>query len=215
MSLPGSALASFSRSASVLGLQPAGRRDHQRRLDDERDRHDVGRRIVRQLVEHRRRDRERIAGRAEKRVVVPGRNERGRRRNAVAAGAVLDHHALAPALRQPVGEQAQGDVDAGAGRLRRDDLDRTLRPALGCRRHGQQRQRRRKSEETSRQVQPTHFNATQVNVMHDFRSQPPRSIVLRSIGGYSAAFNGVAVIAGSVVAEHDAPPSTQNFAQCG
>jgi hypothetical protein len=61
----------------------------------------------------------------------------------VAAGLVLDHHRLPPLCRELFADQARGDVDAGAGAERQDQLDRALRPALCMRGRAGQQQRGR------------------------------------------------------------------------
>jgi hypothetical protein len=101
--------------------------------------------IVRQVREQRRVDR-RIADRHERERVAVGRRFRDRRHRNVAGGAdaVLDDHALIPALRQPVGNDARESVRRAAGREADDDVDRPCgiirvvggaRCRCGCERH--------------------------------------------------------------------------------
>ena len=61
-------------------------------------------------------------------MIVGGGNECADADGAVGARAVLDNDGLAPLLGELVGEHAAGHVDAGAGRLGRDDLDGARRP---------------------------------------------------------------------------------------
>src|SRR5262245_48188967 len=57
-----------------------------------------------------------------------------------AAGAVLDHHRLAPSRRKLLADDARQDVGGPAGRKRHDDLDRPNRIVGLCeRRHGRGR----------------------------------------------------------------------------
>ena len=98
-----------------------------------RDRDQIGR-IVGQLAVVERMHGE-IAGRPEQQhVIVVGGQERLDRDDAVAAGLVLDHHRLAPLLRELLGEQPRADVGAGARPERHDEFDRPRRPALRLRR---------------------------------------------------------------------------------
>ena len=62
------------------------------------------------------------------------RQERRHRRDAVGALAVLDHHRLAPLLRQPFRDYAGGQVHAAARRQRDDEAHGPLRPGLRMRR---------------------------------------------------------------------------------
>ena len=73
-------------------------------------------------------------------VVVIGGEKRLDRDDAVAAGLVLDHHRLAPLLRELLGEQPRADVGAGARAERHDEFDRPCRPVLRMR--GRQRGKR-------------------------------------------------------------------------
>ena len=61
-------------------------------------------------------------------VVVIRAQKRRDRDNAVAAGPVLDHHGLAPELRQLFSEQSRADVGGGARSERHDEPDRSRRP---------------------------------------------------------------------------------------
>ena len=61
---------------------------------------------------------------------VAGRKKRHHRGDAVAALFVLYDHRLTPALGEVLRKQAAGNVGAGPGRERDDQLDRALRPAL-------------------------------------------------------------------------------------
>ncbi len=71
-----------------------------------------------------------IAGRhVQQDVIVIRAQERRDGDDAVAAGTVLDHHRLAPALRQLVGEQTGADVDGSARSERHDEPDRPRRPS--------------------------------------------------------------------------------------
>ena len=75
-----------------------------------------------------------VAGRPEQQdVIVVGGQERLDRDDAVAAGLVLDHHRLAPFLRELLGEQPRADVGAGAGAERHDEFHRPGRPVLRLR----------------------------------------------------------------------------------
>ncbi len=52
------------------------------------------------------------------------------RDDAVATGAVLDHHRMAPLLRELLREQPPADIGAGAGPERHDEYHGAGRPAL-------------------------------------------------------------------------------------
>jgi len=64
-------------------------------------------------------------------VLVVGAEEGRDGDEAVAAGTVLNHDWLAPALRQPLGEQPRSDVGPAAWPERQHESDRALRPRLG------------------------------------------------------------------------------------
>ena len=72
------------------------------------------------------------AGANSKHVVVMRVDHRGDRDEGVAARPVLDHHRLTPLGRQLVGKHARGDVDAGAGTERNNELDRIVAASRVC-----------------------------------------------------------------------------------
>jgi hypothetical protein len=73
---------------------------------------------------------------------------------AAGAGLAFDQNLLAPDLRQPVGDDAGGRVDAAAGRDRTDDADRPAGPALRTRRA---RPRDRGAAEKRNEIAPSHL----------------------------------------------------------
>ena len=78
---------------------------------------------------------ERRGRREQQNMIVTGADDRRDRDEGIAARPVFDYHRLTPLGRQLVGEHARGDVDAGAGPERNNELDRVLRPSLPtCRR---------------------------------------------------------------------------------
>ena len=114
--------------------------DRQRRIDDEHerrlhvigDRHEVGQRVERPLLEQRRPDRHDGAGRHRERVAV-GRalEDAFAGDDAGAAGPIVDDHRLAEALRQLVGIETHQRVHPGARRQRHDDGDGPSRVVVG------------------------------------------------------------------------------------
>ena len=79
------------------------------------------------VVQIRMRD-ERTGRPEQQHVIVVRVDERGDGDEGVAAGPVFDDHRLAPALAEPVGQQAGADIGAAAGAERHDELDRPGRP---------------------------------------------------------------------------------------
>jgi hypothetical protein len=73
---------------------------------------------------------ERRGRRQQQDVIVLGADEGVDGDDAVAAGAVLDHHRLAPFLGEPVRQQPAADIGAAARTERKDEFDRTVRPSL-------------------------------------------------------------------------------------
>jgi hypothetical protein len=120
-----------------------------------RDRQQVARRIG-QLLVLERMHRERAAGREQQRMVVVAGDERLDRHQAVGAGPVFDHHRLAPARRQPVGQHARADIGAGARPERHDEPHRPLRPRLRLRLRRQRYGNREESEGKRAQLRHGH-----------------------------------------------------------
>ncbi len=111
--------------------------DHQdeRRLHIERDRHEILQRIVRHGLEQCRADRHHRAGRNDHGVAVGGRGlQRRDTGEAGAARLVLDHDRLAERLRELLGIKPHGDIEAGAGREQRHDIDRSGWEGFGAQR---------------------------------------------------------------------------------
>ena len=79
-------------------------------------------------------------------MVVARAEKRADGGNAVGALAVLHHDGLAPALAQPFGDEAPGQVSTAAGRQRNDEPHGLLRPSLE-RRLGRRLRVRRPSDE--------------------------------------------------------------------
>ena len=82
--------------------------DDQNRVGDADDRIEVAR-LVRQLLELERMDRERSGRREQQRVIVIGIDEGGDRHDAVGAGPVLDHHGLPPPPGQAIRKKPRAD----------------------------------------------------------------------------------------------------------
>ena len=92
--------------------------------------HEIRGRIVGQPFVYQRIDGDDPRERHQEGMRVAGRKKRGHRGDAVPALFVLYDHRLAPALGEVLRKQAAGNVGAGPGRERDDQLDRALRPAL-------------------------------------------------------------------------------------
>ncbi len=84
--------------------------------------------VVRQVVDHVRRQRQRADRRHAQRVAV-GRRLRGEVHadGQRAAGPVVDHDLLADGVAERSGEQARQRVGGAAGGLRHDEVDRPIR----------------------------------------------------------------------------------------
>ena len=103
--------------------------DHQRHQEDVGDRLEVDQRPVRQVGIEAGIDAEGAAGRRSEACSRRApRSCRTRRRDAAAAGLVLDHDLLLPYLGQLLGHQAGEDVGRLAGRERHDEAHRLGRP---------------------------------------------------------------------------------------
>ena len=130
VTLPGLALALSMKSLSESHRRVLRDHDEVRVLAEQRDRHEVGHRIVVQRrIEHRH-DRQRR--RAEQHGVAVGRGMGRGVVGDVAAGAalVLDDDLLAPHLRQAAGGDAGGGVGAAARREADDQPHHARRPRL-------------------------------------------------------------------------------------
>ena len=105
-------------------------RDREHDGGDADDRQQVAFGVVRQrvvIVGRHRQD----AGRPEpQRMIVGGVDKGLDRHDAVAARAILDHHRLAPARRQAIGEQPGGDVAGAGGAEWHDEFDGAGRISL-------------------------------------------------------------------------------------
>ena len=117
------------------GVDPHTRVDHQRAglRDQLRDRRDILLRIVGQLGEQQRVDRERPADAdADGGAVGRGLGDRVGADIAARARLVLDDEGRCPHVsgREPVGDHARDDVGRGAGAERHDDVHRFRRPGL-------------------------------------------------------------------------------------
>ena len=129
----------------VLRRQRRLRDHHVRHRRDQAHRREVLHRVVVDLRVQRRADGERRRDQHDG--VAVGRRPRRRLGADVAAGAaaVLGHHRLAEARRQPLGDQPAEDVGAAAGRERQDEADRARGPGVLrlCQCEGKCKQRRR------------------------------------------------------------------------
>ena len=92
----------------------------------------------------------------EKHVVVVRADECVDGDEAVAAGAVLDHHRLAPFRGELFGDQPRADVGAGARTKRQQELDGARRPVLRRRGQGRQRKRRHREERAGQRFCDAH-----------------------------------------------------------
>ena len=105
---------------------------HERRLHHQRQRDQVGHRVVGKILVERDVDRHGRARRHHQRVAVRRRlGDRARRDDAAGARPVLDHEGLAEPLLELLPEHAGEDVGAAAGRERNHDGDRPRRIILG------------------------------------------------------------------------------------
>jgi hypothetical protein len=82
------------------------------------------------VLVHPRMRNERRGRRQQQDVIVLGADEGVDGDDAVAAGAVLDHHRLAPFLGQPVREKPAANVSAAARAERENEFDGSRRPGL-------------------------------------------------------------------------------------
>ena len=111
-------------SGKRLDRRVGADREKQRRARQRRDRHEVLLRIVGELADEQRADRQQRGVDDEQRVAVRRRRrDHGGRDAAVAAGAVLHHHRLADAILQALRQQARGGVRHAARRVGHDELD--------------------------------------------------------------------------------------------
>src|ERR1043166_6389461 len=88
--------------------------------------------------------RERRGRGGEQNMIVVGADDGAHRNDGIAAGTILDHNRLTPALAQPIAKQTSAEVHAAAGPESHDELDRPLRPGLRPRwtdKDGKQKQR--------------------------------------------------------------------------
>jgi len=89
-----------------------------------------------------------VAGGDRRQRVAVGRRprHRGDPDRAARAGAVLDHEGFAEPGRQPIREDARGDIGVAAGRVRHDQRHRLVRPGglRPCRRSGRDMDKRRR-----------------------------------------------------------------------
>ncbi len=158
LSLPGRSRTCANSSASDPTFMADGRDDRHHGVGDPRDRHEIGG-VVGQLVVQERMRGEDRGRREQQRVIVMGADEGADPDDAVAAGTILDHHRLAPARRQPVGQQPRRDVGTAAGAQRHDEPDVALRPRLGRGRRCRGKQRK---PGTDRRDRETRDHETQI-----------------------------------------------------
>jgi hypothetical protein len=109
-----------------------------RHLGKQRDRLEVLDRVVGQLFEDERVDRERADVAEHDRVLVVGTRDLGHRDVAGAARLVVDEDALAEQLAELGGGRAGDDLRAAAGSERHDEADRLRRPGIGRARNRRQ-----------------------------------------------------------------------------
>ena len=130
------------------------RDEDQRDVAHVNDRRQVALEVVRQFADQVLVGREhRVAH--QQRVSVGGLGDEVGTDQRARAGLVLDHDALVPLLLQLLRDRAREQVDAAAGRHRRDDLDRLGRPVLRMGKAARQQQRR-----AGEPAQPIHHGDT-------------------------------------------------------
>ena len=132
--VPGFAFAVGQQLLHGLDRQAAVHDHDHGRFGDHGDRHEVAIEVVRHVREYRRIDAELAGMRHQQRVAVCRRFDRGHDADeAIAAGAVLHHDLLAPALGKLLPDDAGGGVDDAARREWNDDPDRLVGIGVGRR----------------------------------------------------------------------------------
>jgi hypothetical protein len=126
----------------IAGRQILARHQQLRGLGDERDRREVGRRVVqRPLVERLIVGMRADAAERERIAVGGGARHPGGPGHAAGAANVLDQHLLAQELGETLRQDTPHDVGAAAGRERNHHGHRPQRPILRCSRHGRAQKR--------------------------------------------------------------------------